>query len=241
MPEAAQQTPDASGIVRTATGEISESSSRAPEETPSQPTTTTETKPTTTQPATSTTKTGDDDGRSLLNEGEKAKAPTGAPESYQEFKVPEGYTLDAAAAQEASGLFKTMNLNQEQAQRLVDFYVKKTQESHDAPFKAYVDMRKGWREEASKHAEIGGNLAQVKETVSRAINQLGDAQLASDFRDAMDITGAGDHPAFIRVFYKFAQAVTEGRPVSGNQPSRFGQGNQGRPQTAAHALYPNLP
>jgi hypothetical protein len=134
-----------------------------------------------------------------------------------------------------------MNLSQDQAQKLVDFYVKKTTESHQAPFKAYADMRKEWREKAAAHPEVGGDLQRVKETVHRALAQLGDAQLASDFSEVMDMTGAGDHPAFIRAFYKFAQQVTEGRPVSGNQPSRFGQGNQGKPQSAAHALYPNLP
>jgi hypothetical protein len=134
-----------------------------------------------------------------------------------------------------------MNLPQAHAQQLVDFYVKKTQESFQQPFNTYQDIRKGWVEEAKSHPEIGRNLDQVIATVGRAIDGLGDAKLASDFRAAMDFTGAGDNPAFIRVFYKFAQMVTEGGAVKGTGPAAAGQQNPAQgPRSAAHALYPNL-
>src|SRR5262245_53151779 len=75
--------------------------------------------------------------QSLLNE----KPPVVAPEKYEDFKVPEGYTLDGEVGKEASAMFKELNLPQEAAQRLVDFYVKQTQEAFDQPYKAYIDMR----------------------------------------------------------------------------------------------------
>jgi hypothetical protein len=170
------------------------------------------------------------------------EAPAGAPEAYEAFKVPEGTELDAAVAAEAGALFKGLNLPQAAAQQLVDFYVKKTTESFQQPFNAYQDIRKGWVEEAKNHPEIGKNLDQVIATVGRAIDGLGDVKLASDFRQAMDFTGAGDNPAFIRVFYKLAQMVTEGGAVKGVGPAATGQRSPGeRPATAAHALYPTLP
>jgi len=184
--------------------------------------------------------------KTLLNEGTeppKAEEPKGAPEAYETFKVPDGFELDPVVAKDFSDLAKTMNLPQAQAQELVDFYVAKTQEAFTAPFKAYKDMQEGWVNEAKDHPELRGKLDQVKNTVAAAIDGLGDAKLASDFRAAMDLTGAGNHPAFIRVFYKLAQAVTEGTHVRGAGPSPHGQtegGTATRP-SAARSLYPNLP
>jgi hypothetical protein len=177
--------------------------------------------------------------KSLLN-----KEPSkGAPEAYTEFKAPEGFQLDADVIKEAAPMFKDMGLSQEQAQRLVDFYVKTNQETLNQPYEAYKAMREEWVEQAKKHPEIGGNLDRVLTTVSRAIDSVGDATLAREFRQVMDMTGAGDHPSFIRMFYKLASMVTEGRPVMGNGPSRASQQdpNRGRPASAAAALYPNLP
>jgi hypothetical protein len=244
MAETAQPTPgDGRPPAQTPTGEIKDQAtplvSQTPTETP---------KPTETKPPTSDTPPQAPDGdKSLVNAGQKAeKAAEAAPETYAEFKVPEGVELDAKDATEAQALFKGLNLSQESAQKLVDFYVSKTNEAFQQPFKAYRDMRDGWVKDAKEHAELSGKLepnGPVLSTIARAIDGLGDAALAGEFRAAMDLTGAGDHPAFIRTFYKMAQALTEGRPVAGSGPSRHGQVAPGdRAGTSiASRLYPNLP
>ena len=57
----------------------------------------------------------------------------------------------------------------------------------------------------------------------------------------MNVTGAGNHPAFVRAFWKLAQQVTEGGHVAGRGPSPEGQKAPGEmPRTAASTLYPNL-
>ena len=174
---------------------------------------------------------------SVLNE-----AAPGAPKEYEAFKVPDGYELDEAVAKEASGLFKGMDLNQANAQKLVDFYVAKTKETAEEPYKVWEKQQEDWRNEVARDPEIGGKLPQVKVAVSRMIDGLGDPKLSSDFRSAMDYTGAGNNPAFIRTMYRLAQMLTEGGHVSGGAPSELGQRAPGaRPATAAKALYPNLP
>jgi|SRR5215831_7649605 len=205
-----------------------------PEPPPKEPTT--ETKPPT---PTTTSTTSTTEPKSLLNQEPK----TGAPEKYEEFKVPEGYSLDAEVATEAGKLFKDSNLSQAQAQKLVDFYVSKTNEAFRQPYEAYEALRTEWREKAKAHPEIGGSFDRVLSTVAKAIDSVGDAALASEFRQVMDMTGAGDHPAFIRLFYKLASQLTEGRPIMGNGPAKAGQQDpsKGRPVTAAQALYPTLP
>ena len=228
MPETVQPTPgDGRPPAQTPTGEIvNQGATTPPTLTPptSTPTTTPETKP--------------DDNVALLNR--KDEAPAGAPEAYAEFKVPEGFTLDAEVAKEASTIFKGMNLNQTQAQSLVDFYVAKTQEAAQQPYKVYEDTRKGWQAEVMANPEIGGKLNQVKATIGSALDGIGDSKLTETFKEVMNFTGAGDHPAFIQVFYKLAQMVTEGKPVSAGGPVGVRQPGTGQ-RSIAQAMYPNLP
>ena len=217
---------------RTETGEIKDQS---------QPTTTETTSPSSTSVTTSTEKEG-----TLLNPEktpEKAVEKPVVPEKY-EFKAPEGYEIDKAFAEAATAAFKELNLTQAQADKLTELYTAKAQEMAEAPYKAYETMKAEWREQANNHPDLKGKLApggEVLTTVSRALDSLGDPALVKDFREAMNLTAAGDHPAFIRAFYKLAQAVTEGKPVSGKGPSPFGQGQSSSRPTVARAIYPTLP
>jgi hypothetical protein len=139
-------------------------------------------------------------------------------------------------------LFKTMNLTQEQAQTLVDFYVKNTTEAHEAPFKAYVEMKQGWTDEVmktyGKDIEPGGKHFQ---SVANLLATLG-PRLDAEFRSAMDLTGVGSHPAFVEAFIKFAEALGQGRPTPEGKPSPLGQTNPSAPapRSAAEAIYPHL-
>lgn len=177
------------------------------------------------------------DSKSLLNQTDDV-----VPDKYSDFKVPEGYELDGEVSKEASALFKDMKLSQGNAQKLVDFYIKQTQESNDAPYKLWEQTQEEWRNAIARDPEIGGKLPQVKQAVGRMLDALGDPGLANDFRTAMDFTGAGNNPAFIRTMYRLALRLTEGQHVSGNAPSEAGQNRPGsRPTSAAKAMYPNLP
>lgn len=144
---------------------------------------------------------------------------------------------------EATAIFKELNLPQESAQRLVDFYGKNIKEAIQAPFDLWKQTQEVWIEELKSDPQIGGKLDEVKTTVAKAIDDLGDPKLAKEFRDAMTFTGAGNNPAFVRAFYKFAQKLTEGSHVSGNKPSVHGQNPQGQgvPKTIAEAMYPGGP
>lgn len=176
--------------------------------------------------------------KSLLNEDDK---PVGAPEKY-DFKLPEGYELDPGVSKEASDLFKKHGLPAEAAQELVDFYIKQASASASAPFEAYKAQRQEWRNEIKSDATLA-NIGDVKTTISRALTSLGDAKLVSEFKAAMDLTGSGDHPAFVKVLFKLSQKLVEGSHISGAGPSEHGQkpnGQAGKP-SAAQALYPGLP
>jgi len=218
--------------IRTPTGEIKDQSPTPP---PTTPTPTTETKPD--EPSSKS---------SIVNEGEKkpdTKEPEGAPEKYEAFKVPEGFEMPEETTKEVAALFKDLNLSQSEGQKLIDYYAKQSQDAAAAPYKLWEKTQTEWQNAVRLDPEIGPKLNDVRTTISRAIDGLGDAKLASDFRAAMDYTGAGNNLAFIKAFWRLAQQVTEGGHVAGSGPTKFGQtapGASDRPSTA-RALYPNLP
>lgn len=240
--ETAQVTTDTAGINRTADGQITTDP------------VTTETKPETIEQKPAPTDAKPDakavdgkegDEKSLLNKDAKKEEPKGAPEKYADYEVPEGFTLDTEVKTEADKLFKSMNLTQAQAQELVNFYTAKTKEAFEQPFSAYQEQRKEWRNAAEADPDLKGKLGpggEVLTTIGRVLDNLGDQKLASEFREAMDMTGAGDNPAFIKTFYRMAQRLTEGSHVTGRGPAVPGQQRPNQPaRTVAQDLWPNLP
>lgn len=179
--------------------------------------------------------------------GEPAKEPAkaaGAPETYADFKAPEGYEIDKAAIEAAAPIFKELNLNQDQAQKLVDFYATQNKDAAEAPYKAWENLRNEWRDSVIKDPALGDGKAglrpEVNATIGRAIDSL-DPAVAKDFREALVLTGAGDNPAFVKAFYNLAKQLGEGTLVKGGGPSPGGQASPSAPRSAAAALYPNLP
>ena len=185
------------------------------------------------------------DDKSLLTDSGKDKAPVlqGAPEKYEDFKAPEGFEVDKDAIAKALPIFKELNLSQDGAQRLVDFYSETAKAAAEAPIKFYADMQKEWRDEAAsrfgKAIEPGGAI--VTE-FSKAIDGHLPPSLAKSFRAALDFTGVGNHPDFIEGFRVFAKMLSEGTSVRGGGPSPEGQKQPGAaPKSLAQVMYPNLP
>ena len=190
----------------------------------------------------STTKPSSDPSTapSLLNEKGEAK-PAGAPEAYAEFKAPEGYEFNKERVADASATFKELGLSQEQAQKVMDLYGKAIQESENAPYDLWAKTQTEWRDQVMK-SDLGPQIDQVKATISKGLDVLGDPKLVSDFKQVMDFTGAGNNIHFVRAFYGLAKLVTEGGPASASRPSAAGMPPaQQRPRTAAQAMYPTLP
>lgn len=191
------------------------------------------------------------DGKTLLTEKEAPqegdkKSETGkAPDKYEDYKVPDGFTLDPAVKTKADAVFKELGLSQDNAQKLVDMYSELTTEAAKAPYAAWEEMANNWKTEAEAHPDLKGKLGpgqEVNVRIAKLLDGMNDPQLASDFRKVMDITMAGNHQAFIRVLDYAAKRLTEGTHVAGNGPTKAGQSRPGEaPPTAAGALWPNLP
>lgn len=176
------------------------------------------------------------------SEAKKDEKPTGAPEKYEPFKAPDGVKLDDKLIEAAQPIFKKHNLSQEAAQEFVDLYNTKAQGIAEEATAIYNRTRDDWRAEVLKDPNLSHNgemKPEVKAAMAKAIDGLGQKEAAA-FRDALNITGAGDNPAVVAALYAFAQKFNEGTHVTGKNPvAPNGQGNL-RP-TAAQSMYPNLP
>lgn len=217
---------------RTVTGEIKDASPSPQPDPKSTPTDKSTTSDKTLAAAADDKKPGDD------------KAPAAVPEKY-EFKAPEGYEIDPAVVEKATPLFKELGLNQDQAQKIFDIYAENAVKGESQLVDAYETMRDGWRKEIVADKSLGdgqsGLNQTTKQNIAAAITAM-PAELQTAFKDAMDLTGAGDNPAFIRAIAALGAQFREGTAVRGANPSPLGQKAPGsKPTSAAQAMYPNLP
>ena len=126
-----------------------------------------------------------------------AEAPPAqdAPLTYADFSFPEGVEVDAETLSEARTLLGEMHLPQDQAQRLVDFYAGKIRQFGTAQAENWVKLNEKWVGDFKADREIGGD--RIQETVAaatRAMDRFGTPGL----REALIMTGAGNHPEVIR-------------------------------------------
>lgn len=191
----------------------------------------------------SRTETGEiiDQSAPLVNEPAPKPETSDAPSAYTDFSVPEGHTLDTAAIESATPIFQELGLSQEQAQKLVSFYSEQIGKINSENEGYMETMRTQWREELKADKEIGGKLDAVRVEIGRTLDRLPEA-IRTNFKEAMNMTGAGDHPAVIKAIYSLGQLIGEGTHVSGDRPSEHGQtraGVQSRP-SHAESMYPKL-
>ena len=131
--------------------------------------------------------------------------------AFQPFTLPEGLEYDEASGREFQTLAKELGLNQEQAQKLVDFHAKKYLGEADEFNKRLMEERGKWEEQCKNHPEFGG--AKFSESLGHARNFIktfgGD-----ELKGAMNIIG--DHPALFAAFAKAGKLLAEDRFVQGS-------------------------
>ena len=174
------------------------------------------------------------------------KPPTAAPETYADFKLPEGATVSADLLKDATAIFKASGLSQDAAQQLVDLYTKDVTKTAEAPQKVFNEMVLGWRNEVLKDPNLatGDTLrADVNENIGKLKASLNDPKAVEEFNKVMNMSGLGNHPAIVTALNKWGSQLSEGKHVAGNGPSTLGQvapGTKDRP-SVAKAMFPSLP
>ncbi|MCL1939932.1 MAG: hypothetical protein FWG04_04660 [Desulfovibrionaceae bacterium] len=146
---------------------------------------------------------------------EKAAAEAaGGPAAFTDFTLPQGAVVDAALMQEFKELAGDMNLNQEQAQQLIDLQgkVSKAQGEH------FAHMRREWLEAIYTDAEFGGNNIGRTEGEVRLAMQEHDPSGALE--KLLISQGFHDHPEVLRFLARVGRRRrVEGKVLTSRVPA----------------------
>lgn len=171
-------------------------------------------------------KTDDQGGDKGQGDG-KAKA-TGAPESYETFKLPEGVQMDEAGLKSFSEFAKSMDLTQEAAQT----FIEKLGPAMQARQMAVIETtRAGWLESLKTDKELGGDKFDESLTLAdRGLKAVGSEAL----NKLLTESGLNKHPEIVRAFVKVGKEVSEdGKFVGGGAASA-------KTLTTAQRMFPNM-
>lgn len=150
----------------------------------------------------------------------KARATAaGAPEKYEDFKAPEGVTLDAGVMAEFGGVAKALDLPQDKAQTLVEKLapvIAKQQSDHITATLTKADAE--WLAASKADTEFGGAEFDKNVGVAKhAINTFG----TDAFKQFLNDSRLGNHPEWVRFAYRIGKAISQdGTVVAGSQPGQ---------------------
>lgn len=132
------------------------------------------------------------------------------PETY-ELQMPEGVELDKDAAAEFVAIAKSLELSQENAQKLATIAGKIQQKQAEARARQV----ESWVEEVKADKDLGGDKLEENLGVARkALETFGSPEL----KDVLNASGLGNHPAVIRAFFKAGKAISDDGFVRGSAP-----------------------
>lgn len=149
--------------------------------------------------------------------GEGAGDPP-APLTAESITFPEGVEADPTAMEGFLGIMNNQELDRGQlAQALVDLQIETSQQAADAATTAGANLwnetQTQWQEQARALPDIGGdNLESTLGTIRDGLKQMG----ATDATfEALNFTGAGNHPEIIKVLHALTKDLQEQPPVNG--------------------------
>lgn len=168
---------------------------------------------------------------SAQNEGSQSEEPAPLP-TYEAFTIPEGLTLDEGklgdftkTLAEFESLTKADHTAmQGLGQQLVDRHIAEVQDAISRLNEHYINtwekQKTDWYEQFKADPEIGGNREST--TVNAALSFIrthgGSEAQQSEFRNLMETTGIGNHPAIIRLLAQANMAMSEGKPLPASLP-----------------------
>lgn len=149
-----------------------------------------------------------------------------------DLKLPEGFIPDETVLTSFKDFAKANSLTPEAAQSAVDMatglLTTQAEGFAQAQATAWKTVNEGWVAELKADPEWQGDKFNANiRTVGKALDEYGGPEL----RAAFDLTGAGNHPAIVKAFFKMANALSEGTQVTANAPAPKG------PRTPGQSLY----
>ena len=136
--------------------------------------------------------------------------PTGAPEAYTDFTLPEGMEMDAEVLGEFKNLAKELNIPQAKAQQLIDFQSQLASKQAEAYQAAVTKQAQDWAASIKNDPEIGGeNYDKSVASAIKVIQSFGDPALT----ELLNTSGLGNHPALFKFCHRISAAISEDKFV----------------------------
>lgn len=163
---------------------------------------------------------------------------TSAPEfvafDATKLELPDGFTLEEEQLSAFSKFATANKLSHDAAKALIEgHYLPALTKVHEsvaaAVEKEWAETQTKWTQEL--HTAFGGEagVTKIAQLAAPIIDKFGGKEL----RDALDVTGMGNHPAMFKFFSKLSEALGEATPVPG------GSTTEGGP-SLTDALYPSM-
>ncbi|WP_424245900.1 hypothetical protein Dip510_000833 [Elusimicrobium posterum] len=159
-------------------------------------------------PAQPDNKTGEKtDGEEDAANKPEDKKTEGAPETYKDFDMPQGYSIDKEIGAEFAAQAKADNLPQDVAQKYIDLGIKAQQKTNEV----YKNITDGWEKETNKilGADSEGKLTQEGEKRLAMIKQTALKAGGQEALDILDATCASKHKAIAQLLLNVAPYVLE--------------------------------
>ena len=171
---------------------------------------------------------GEGDGKGSPK-GEEDKG--GVPESYEDFTLPEDWEVPDARLTEFHDFARQRGMSQEDAQAAVDLHTSVMQEFIEKQQEVWDTTRQGWIDKAKSDPDLqdenGSSEAAFAVAKKGALSVGGEALL-----EALNDTGAGDHPAVIKAFFEVGRRMSEDTLELG--------GARTDTRTRAQRMYPSM-
>lgn len=159
------------------------------------------------------TETAEDGGETTKTEEPDGQDGREVEIDLTSIEMPEGFELDTALAEQAAPVFKELGLDQKQAEGLVQFFAQTRLNEVQSATEALTARQEEWR--GAIKSEWGSNYDSNIAVAAKAVALGGD-----ELRQALDETGAGDHPAVVNFFHKVGQQLSEdGFAGEGDKPA----------------------
>lgn len=157
-----------------------------------------------------------------------------------EFKLPEGIKAAPEQLSAYTEVLKTNGIKPEIGQALLDQHTTAMQQYAEhllaEQHRVFADTRKQWRDAVTADAQIGGSGHQTAmQAIARMRDLLVPETERSEFNEFLRVTGAGDHPQFLKLLHVASRYLDEppaparaGEPTASNgqKPGR-GRGLKG--------------
>ena len=144
-------------------------------------------------------------------EKQETEKEAGAPEKYEDFKAPQGVSLDADVVKGFSEVAKELNLPQDKAQAVID---KVTPILAQKQADQIAQTNKAWQEKVKADPEIGGDhLKSSIATAQKALKDFRGADGKFVDEDVAELAAiAGNHPGLIKILKHFGSVIGEAPP-----------------------------